>query len=164
MVNDIEITTSTECQMVINIPTVNIVFLCESGVLPCLIEISTNESTEIVKGKRRIIWNKEHISQREVNLQIKYDVCMLKEHFPTVSCKLIIEKPMLITVEHEEQKSFYLTIIWILATVNAILITCCLLLLLKVKHKLCLSFFGNKAYIRLLLHNKETNTTATDSE
>ncbi|CAL1535051.1 unnamed protein product [Lymnaea stagnalis] len=90
IVNGHTISTIKVCRK--NIPTaeLNIVFLCESQVSPCLIEISTDDSNETSQGVGHATWNKKYISQTEVNVLIKYGACNLSGKFQTVSCNFNI--------------------------------------------------------------------------
>ncbi|CAL1535054.1 unnamed protein product [Lymnaea stagnalis] len=91
IINGNTITQSTQCQEVITRPELNVLFVCESQVLPCLIEISTDGSIKRCQGRGNCTWNKDYPSQSEVYVLIKYAVCNLNGISKSVSCRLNFE-------------------------------------------------------------------------
>ncbi|CAL1535052.1 unnamed protein product [Lymnaea stagnalis] len=91
IVNGKTMTPSTDYREVITQPELNLVFLCESQVSPCLIEISTNDSNETSQGAGNATWTKKYPSQSEVHVMIKYGLCNLFGNSKSISCKFHIE-------------------------------------------------------------------------
>ncbi|CAL1535056.1 unnamed protein product [Lymnaea stagnalis] len=132
ILNGKKITQPTECYDVFTRSPLNIVFMCQSQVLPCLVAISNNESTETVNGSGLVTWNKEYYSQREVYLHIKYAVCRLNERGPTFICKFIIGN---VSSPEENKAGDITTPVLISIAIGVPVLSCLICLLVVYKHK-----------------------------
>ncbi|CAL1532398.1 unnamed protein product [Lymnaea stagnalis] len=72
----------------VNVTEINIVCLCESQASPCLIEISTRDTTESVEGNGSAIYNTKVNQTQDIYVTIKYGACTLDRAPTTIHCSL----------------------------------------------------------------------------
>ncbi|CAL1535057.1 unnamed protein product [Lymnaea stagnalis] len=169
IVNGKNINSSDECRESISRSELFIVFLCESNVVPCLIEISTNDSTEIVHGKGHATWKGDYIFPQEVGVLVKYAICRLNGPSQNFNCKFIIDlKETISNPEENDGSKFNTTVIIVVVNAVPMLLLLCLLLSYimykqcrpnidrKKNHHSC----GEEVFLDLLDDKQTTNETA----
>ncbi|CAL1535061.1 unnamed protein product [Lymnaea stagnalis] len=79
----------TKCLFVVTRSELNVVFVCESEVLPCLIEISSGDLNDTLRGTGHVTFNKILYKHTEtIDLQIKYGLCRLDVGHQIRTCKV----------------------------------------------------------------------------
>ncbi|CAL1529661.1 unnamed protein product [Lymnaea stagnalis] len=74
--------------LIVNETDVNIVYICESQVSPCLIEISTNISTEVVYGYGYAVYHHIYSKIHDTIVITKYGACRLDRNVKTIRFNL----------------------------------------------------------------------------
>ncbi|CAL1532939.1 unnamed protein product [Lymnaea stagnalis] len=105
---------------------VSLEFMCNSSLVPCVIDVLEDDSKQVVKGINRVIYEREFKEPHELHFQIKYASCRLDTGYNSLSCKLKIEPPIL----QEKDESIFLSLTLLLTAATLIII---ILILLKLR-------------------------------
>ncbi|CAL1528382.1 unnamed protein product, partial [Lymnaea stagnalis] len=85
-VNEKNMTDKANCSFIIDKDHLIIEYICIAQASPCLVEISSNDSTKVEAGEKRVVFKRFLYQDVSLEVKIKYALCRLDFGYNTLEC------------------------------------------------------------------------------